>query len=86
MENDTNRMKHDTNRMTVEQFKSIRQLSGLSQKGLALEVRISRSAVAKIESGERNLTQETENRVREAYGNEFVEDVGRLLDKYGIVV
>ncbi len=53
------------------ELKKLRKELDISQEELAHKMKVKREFIARIESGERNITIETLNRVAEATGKEF---------------
>ncbi len=53
------------------ELKKLRKELKISQEQLAQKMRVKREFIARIESGEQNITIETLNRVAEATGKEF---------------
>ena len=56
---------------TAMELKKLRKELDISQEELARKMKVKREFIARIESGERNITIETLNRVAEATGKEF---------------
>lgn len=53
------------------ELKKLRKQLKISQNELARKMKVKREFIARIESGEQNITLETLNRVAEATGKEF---------------
>ena len=53
------------------ELKKLRKELNISQEELARKMKVKREFITRIESGERNITIETLNRVAEATGKEF---------------
>lgn len=53
------------------ELKKLRKQLKISQEELARKMKVKREFIARIESGEQNITIETLNRVAEATGKEF---------------
>lgn len=66
--------------MSIETFVAVRKMRGLTQTEYGKSLGISRGMVACIETGKRNLTDTTASKVRQVYGNEFVEQVRKLTE------
>lgn len=64
--------------MDCKLFIAIRKLNGLNQYGMADKLGISRSLVAKIEIGERRIEAGLAAKVKEAFGEDYVEKVKEL--------
>ncbi|WP_161493908.1 helix-turn-helix domain-containing protein [Virgibacillus necropolis] len=65
--------------MDVKLFVTIRKLSGSNQYQYAGKLGISRSLVAKIETGERAITTDISAKVREEFGADYIEQVAKLV-------
>lgn len=68
-------------RMDRELFVKIRKLNGYTQYEFAALLGLSRSHVAKIEIGERALSQTVEDKVREHFGTKHIREVRAILNK-----
>ncbi|MBP1948478.1 helix-turn-helix domain-containing protein [Virgibacillus litoralis] len=56
-------------------FKNIRELNGLSQYEMAAKIEVSRSLVAKVETGDRGLTLDIVKKVKQEFGVKHIEQV-----------
>ncbi|MBP1950311.1 helix-turn-helix domain-containing protein [Virgibacillus litoralis] len=56
-------------------FKNIRKLNRLSQYEMAAKIEVSRSLVAKIETGNRGLTLDIIKKVKQEFGVKHIEQV-----------
>lgn len=67
--------------MTIETFVAVRKMRGLTQTEYGKEIGISRGMVACIETGKRNLTDTTKSKVRQVFGDEFVDQVAKFIEQ-----
>ncbi|SEQ24221.1 DNA-binding transcriptional regulator, XRE-family HTH domain [Virgibacillus subterraneus] len=56
-------------------FKNIRKLNRLSQYEMAAKIEVSRSLVAKIETGNRGLTLDIIKKVKQEFGVKHIEQI-----------
>ncbi|MEK4031018.1 helix-turn-helix transcriptional regulator [Pseudobacillus sp. FSL P4-0506] len=67
--------------MNRQLVKAIRDVLGLNQHRFSKEVGVSRSTIAYIEAGYTSVSPETQRKITEAVGADFVKKVAALLPK-----
>jgi putative transcriptional regulator len=67
--------------MDSKLFRFIRQSNGLSQQEMADMLRVSKSLICLIECNKKNISDRVKSRLRETFGNEYIEKCRTFLEQ-----
>ncbi|WP_227396698.1 helix-turn-helix transcriptional regulator [Jeotgalibacillus aurantiacus] len=65
--------------MTLKTFRTIRRLSDMTATEFAMEIGVSRQLVNHIEQGRKSITRTTATKVRQAFGDDYVNKVEQFI-------